>query len=389
VQTFALLLDSWRLLLSRRLFWLTLALNVIVVLLYGSIAITDSGFSLFYGLWEIENEQYRASTGLARTVLLPIVSYWMISYWLAWFATGLGLISTASIIPDFLAEGAIDMVLAKPISRTKAFFVKYLGGLLFVLLQVTVFCTGSFLVNLIRLGEWQWMLFAAIPVVTLFFSYMFAVSVFFGVVTRSSIAAILAAAVFWFVLFIAQGAESISHMISAAISIQTEAVEKRDAADQEKFAAMKADGLTSDDNSFERLRGEIEARAPQLTDLRRQRDLAAAWHNGFYIAVTVLPKTKATIALIDRWFAPPTGGPTSLQELFVANASRNRPPRPDRPGRAPGGSAGEMEMEPGQVEARVLRDESERSLTWVIGTSIAFELVVLGGALWIFRRRDF
>ena len=56
------------------------------------------------------------------------------------------MISTASLFPDFLAGGAVDLYLSKPISRLRLFLFKYSCGLLFVALQIGCFCLASFLV---------------------------------------------------------------------------------------------------------------------------------------------------------------------------------------------------------------------------------------------------
>jgi hypothetical protein len=42
-----------------------------------------------------------------------------------------------------------------------------------------------------------------------------------------------------------------------------------------------------------------------------------------------------------------------------------------------------------RVPIRVEEAKRNRTVAWVLGTSIAFEVVVLGIACWIFRRRDF
>lgn len=385
MQTIALLVDSWRLLTSRKLFWLTLILNLLVVVLYGSIAITANGISLGYGLWEIESEQFRAGSPLARTVLMPFINVQIISFWLAWIATGLGLISTASIFPDFLADGAIDMVLAKPISRLKTFLVKYLGALLFVLMQVTVFCVASLIVGRCRLGEWQWMLLAAIPVVVLFFSYIYAVSALVGVATRSSIAAILAAALFWLAIWAVQSAEQVSLTIATQFTAVAEIREKVIAKREEALAAMTAKGMTREDNEFERLRGRIENDRAELVKERESADRAQAWHDGFYAATAAVPKTKGTIALIDRWFAPENEA-TSLTEILMSgarhrgNANSDELPDDDR-------DISFRAQRDGELKAT--RIAADRSATWVIGTSLAFEIVVLALAAIIFVRRDF
>ena len=94
-----------------------------------------------------------------------IFSDFIVAVWLSWIAIILALISTCTIFPDFLAGGAIDLVLSKPIHRATMFGMKFVMSLLFVILQVLMFCTGIFLCIGLRLGEWNWMIFAAVPVV--------------------------------------------------------------------------------------------------------------------------------------------------------------------------------------------------------------------------------
>ena len=53
------------------------------------------------------------------------------------------------------------------------------------------------------------MIFAAIPVVATFFSYLFAICVLIGIVTRSGITALLITGVFWMLLWTIQTSETI------------------------------------------------------------------------------------------------------------------------------------------------------------------------------------
>ncbi len=386
MQTLALLVDSWRLLASRKLFWLTLILNLLVVVLYGSIAITEKGVSLGFGLWEIESEEFRLGSPLARTVLMPFINVQIISFWLAWVATGLGLISTASIFPDFLADGAIDMVLAKPISRFKAFVLKFVGALLFVTLQVTVFCVASLLVGRFRLGEWQWMLLAAIPVVVLFFSYIYSVSVLVGVATRSSIAAILAAGIFWLSIWGVQSAEQISLRISTQFTAVTELRPKMIEAREASLARLAAEGKNSENSDeYERMRGRIETMRGQLLSETEAAEQAQSWQRTFYAVTAVIPKTKGTVGLIDRWFAPDTEAGSLSEVLMMTFASRRDAGRDEIPDNEE--ELRRMAARRGELEAE--RIETSRSIGWVIGTSLAFEFIILGIAAFIFVRRDF
>ena len=56
-----------------------------------------------------------------------------------------------------------------------------MGGLLFVVLQTTVFAVGSYLIFGIRGGQWRPSLFMMIPLIVLLYSYLFCVCVLIGV----------------------------------------------------------------------------------------------------------------------------------------------------------------------------------------------------------------
>ncbi len=79
--------------------------------------------------------------------------------------------------------------------------------------------------------------------------------------------------------------------------------------------------------------------------------------------MTVLPKTTETISLLERW--------------LVSLANLQRQPADSR----------EQNMIAAQQEFKEKLEQ--RSPLWIIGTSLAFEFVVLAWALWIFCRRDF
>ena len=104
-------------------------------------------------------------------------------------------------------SGSIELMLAKPISRLRLFLTKYLAGLLFTALQVAVFTTACFLVFGIRGNAWEPAIFWTIPLVVLFYSYLFAVCVLFGILTKSTITSILLTMLFWFFLFILNTAD--------------------------------------------------------------------------------------------------------------------------------------------------------------------------------------
>ena len=123
-EIYTILLDSYRLLKARVLFWITLGISGLVGLLYLSIGFSDEGTFLFFGLVTIESEMVRKGSEMAELIYLGIYVKFIVGLWITWIAIILGLISTASIFPDFMSEGSIELSLSKPVSRLKIFLTK-------------------------------------------------------------------------------------------------------------------------------------------------------------------------------------------------------------------------------------------------------------------------
>ncbi|MBV8779885.1 MAG: hypothetical protein JO353_00675, partial [Phycisphaerae bacterium] len=187
-QTATLLVDAYRELNARRLFWISMIISAVIVLIFAAVGINDTGFTI---LWkQIPNDTINTRFIDRATAYKTLFENLGVNWWLTWGATLLALVSTASTFPDFLTGGAIDLYLSKPISRLRLFITKYLTGLLFVTLQVIAFCLASFFVLGFRGGVWVPAVFIAVPLVVLFFSYLYCVMTFFGILTRSTIASL-------------------------------------------------------------------------------------------------------------------------------------------------------------------------------------------------------
>ena len=204
-QTWAIFLEAYRNLNSKKLFWLVLILSGLVVASFACVGINPQGLKLLF--WQVDSEMLNSKQ-------IPVDQFYKgmfvdigIGVWLSWFAAILALVSTAGIFPDLMTSGSIDLFVSKPIGRLRLFFTEYLAGLLFAALQVTVFTVACFLVIGLRGGVWEPGLFLAIPIVVCFFSYLFSVSVFLGVATRSTVAALLLTLLFWFGVWVVGRAE--------------------------------------------------------------------------------------------------------------------------------------------------------------------------------------
>src|SRR5436305_6463134 len=81
----------------------------------------------------------------------------------AWFILLLGVVVTAFFIPNMLRKGSIDLLLTKPLHRATLLLFKYIGGLLFVFLNLLVVVVGIWLVFGLRTGIWSWGFLVSIP----------------------------------------------------------------------------------------------------------------------------------------------------------------------------------------------------------------------------------
>ena len=372
-QTWTLLVDAYRELNTKKLFWITMGLSGLVVVAFALIGNNAEGLTIAGYTIEIPF----LSTAVIPTETLYKLTFTNlgISIWLSWIATVLALVSTSSMFPDFIAGGSIETTLSKPISRGRLLLSKYFTGLLFVGLQVAVFTSASFLVIGIRGGAWEPALFLAIPVVLAFFSYLFGV---------------LLTLLFWFFLFCLNTTDVFIQQFSITNQVRLESIPGRieraetkaraqyeanwrkanapEGATKEEVDALEvpeptAEDLTNTSESLGRLRDELAS----VQKNRPRWDLAS---NVSFGVKTVFPKTQETVALLERW--------------MVDFADLPQPPEQEAQDFGPMAGVNQSE-----VSKRLQAEMRSRSVWWVMGTSFLFEGVVLLLAMRIFKRRDF
>ena len=255
--------------------------------------------------------------------------------------------------------------------------MKFLVSMLFVMLQVSIFCLGIFLCVGLRLGEWNWMIFAAIPIVTLFYSYLFSVTVIVGMITKSGIAALLVTGIFWMALFsvsVSEGAlTSIVTSEEVQIELYSDGIEKQQAALDEIISKSPEDfRIEKKQERIEYLKSTNEDAVEFLGKIR-------PWQTRISWVLTLLPKTSQTIGLLDRWLsnddgfdlaAIMRGDMSELEEMVEIDSTSH------------------MAIHR-ETNKRIQKEYVGRSLWYIVGTSVIFEGIILGIASLIFCRRDF
>jgi len=109
----------------------------------------------------------------------------------------LALIWTAAFLPGLLEPAAISVLLAKPVPRWSLLTGKYLGVLVFVLLQVGVFVVGTWLMLAVRTGVWEPRYLLCVPLLVMHFAIFFSFSCLLAVWTRSTIVCVVGSLAFW------------------------------------------------------------------------------------------------------------------------------------------------------------------------------------------------
>lgn len=396
IQSWALIVDAYRELNSKKLFWITIALSGLVVAAFAMFGLNKKGLTFLW--FEFPLPLFNSDIFTPALFYKFVFSQIGIAIWLSWVATVLALISTASIIPDFVASGSIELTLSKPIGRLRLFLSKFATGLLFVALQVSVFTGACFLVIGLRGGEWEWGLWLAVPIVLLFFSYLFAICALVGLLTRSTIASLLITLLCWFAFFVINTTDNIFvlNRESAAVRVEdsVKTIEKRTVAAEKALANAKATGTPypvaqDGEDQLEAINPLLKFARLQGKDAKESLETWQTWSRVSYRIKAVLPKTTETIQLLSRrlisldeleklgLIAPESTAGSDDSETDIGND-----PAPQRRrGRGPDGDS--------RVGRRHAVEMRSRSTAWVIGTSLAFELLILSIASVIFVRRDF
>jgi hypothetical protein len=336
-QTLALFLDAYRELNARKMFWVCLILSGVIVLSFLAVGVNAAGSVSLFGMdtsWTLPISKAELY-GLIFTNL-------GVGMWLTMIGLILALVSTASIFPELITGGSIDLYLSKPISRPRLFLTKYLAGLMFAALQVLVFSAACFIVIGLRGGVWLPRLFLAVPIVVCFFSYLFCICVLWGLWTRSTLAAVLLTMVFWFGLWAVDQAETL--LLRARIDNQRQVELAQHDRNPEREKKLASSGRT-----------------------------ITAVHRVLYATKTVLPKTRATNELLDRALLHGT-----LLENMDPTGGEAPATQPNLPGWA----------DP-RIAQAAQAEQLHRPVWWVIGTSLGFEAVIVALATWTFSRRDF
>ncbi len=332
-----ILLDSYRMMNARKLFWVCIAMSLMVGLGYASVEFDETGYSIGFGMIHFENEFLTKGSPMAQWFYVMIFNEFFVKLWLGGGAILLAIVATASIFPELTKEGAIEVTLSKPVGRWTIFLAKFFGGCLFTFLQSLLFVTIVFIAVGLRVEVWNVTLFWAVPLVTFVFSMLFCVSALIGVMFRSEIFAIIGTLMLWCLSWSAQSFELIAYDLEVV----------------KPNAGYKLNMQTA---QLEKLPKGTKPKEPKLLPIAQ-------------VLEKPLPKTRAGAELLKRFIVFPDSG-SGLESIDFESL---------RGGRSQSSVLQSMNKELNQ----------RHSTAYVIWGSLAFITVILAIAGFLFVRKDY
>ena len=376
MQTKALFIDAYRELNAKKLFWITMVLTIFFALSLATLGIDKDGVSFLW--FKIGFLPLNSDIIEPKEFYLAVFSYLGIGAWLTWIATIIAIISTSGIIPDLVSEGTIECMLARPISRIRLFLTKYATGLMFVALQVSAFAIVSMMIIWIRGGYFEPRILLSIPIVLCFYSFLYCVTAFVGLISKSTMTAMLITGIFWAALFVINFGESFVIQFEESNKIFVQ--ERQTRVDLARTNTIKVLRQRNDSNEeYQPDDEQIYAQNPFLQGMEKEleddkKDLAALqkWSSAIFAVKSVLPKTSETIDLLNR-------------ELISEDALDDNDAA-DEPILDP---QSDIDIDSDELRQNITRRYRQRSVWWVLGTSFIFEGIILALCCLIFARRDF
>ncbi|MBN1514545.1 MAG: ABC transporter permease subunit [Phycisphaerae bacterium] len=204
MQTWALIKDSFREAIDRKLFWVMLAISALIALSMAASGFDDRGMSILFGYMRWNSPDLAVTSPIHKQAVATILGHFIADHFLGWVGIGLAIIATAGTFPSLMERGTIEVIVSKPMRRWHLFLGKYLGGMVFVLVQASIFVLITFLVAGTRWKVWLWSYFWLIPLFVVLFSYLFCFTALFGVLTRSPLASLALTFVAWFLIWAPQ-----------------------------------------------------------------------------------------------------------------------------------------------------------------------------------------
>lgn len=179
--------------ISRKIFLAFTGISTFVLLLLFILFVT-LGIEDFFPMVKVNGEEInvveKLVTMFRAIVIVPLYGGGIF----------LSIFASASFIPNLLEKGNIDLFLSKPVARPQIMLGQFLGGLFIVLLNIAYLVFGIYFLLGFKFNAWDSMILITIPTITFTFAALYAFIMYIGVISRSSVLAMMITYLIFFIL---------------------------------------------------------------------------------------------------------------------------------------------------------------------------------------------
>ncbi len=185
--TLALLTDTFREALARKIFWGLFGLSALLITFFLFVMKIDvvAGATATVSLFG------RNAGPVADVHRLIQGVYGFVAVFLYTWGMFLAVFASAGLIPSLLEPGRIELLLSKPVSRIRILLGRYLGNLLVVGANTIFLVLGVWTIFGWKTGLWPVSFLIAIPTTVFIFSVLLAVVALVGVLWESTALAVM------------------------------------------------------------------------------------------------------------------------------------------------------------------------------------------------------
>lgn len=179
--------------LSRKIFIVFFGISTLILII----------FALIFGLTSLDTLMNIKldSQGIQTAALKQVAEFFKTIIVMPLFGGGLflSIFSAASFIPNMLEKGNIDLLLSKPVSRAQVIWGKFWGGTTIVFFNIAFLVTGLWILIGLKFSVWEAELLVTIITITFTFAVLYALMILTGILTRSSVLAMMLTYLIFFI----------------------------------------------------------------------------------------------------------------------------------------------------------------------------------------------
>ncbi|PID59853.1 MAG: hypothetical protein CR986_04745 [Ignavibacteriae bacterium] len=176
----------------------------IIITFFAISTFTVLGFILFFSFVPIDDLTgiIRFSKGNPLDLTVEITRKIKLLIVAPLFGGGLflSIFSASGFIPAMLENGSVDLILSKPISRTQIILGKFLGGVTVVFINIAFLIFALWFLMGLKFSVWSPYFLYCILTITFTFASLYSLIILIGIITKSSMFAMMLTYLIFFVL---------------------------------------------------------------------------------------------------------------------------------------------------------------------------------------------